>query len=715
MNPDDEAKPKPEKDFFISYNKADRAWAEWIAWQLEAAGYTTIIQAWDFRPGGNLVLEMHKGAVECERTIAVLSNDYLQALYTQPEWAAAFALDPTGKKGILLPVRVAKCELMGLLKPIIYIDLFGCNEVQAKNSLLEGVKRGKAKPSSAPIYPGSPIITSPKPNFPGSLPPVWYVPHLRNPNFTGRDEILTNLRAALTSGRTGALTQVFAGLGGVGKTQIALEYTYRHKGDYKIVWWLAAENQATLAPGYIKLGETLGLGGTELKQPEMIDKVRLWLGHNKDWLLVFDNAENPSDLDDFLPQGETGHVIITSRRHDWDGVAEHVDVEVMKPDEAIEFLLKRTKSDDKETVAALAEELGYLPLALEHAGAFISKRKISTKKYLELYEQSKLDLLKRSDPPKGYQATVATTWDVSLSAISEIPGAMDLMNLSAFMAPDRIPLSIIVEGSEFLPPDLKKVVIDEVIFLEAVSALDDYSLAEKSDDFVSVHRLLQAVVREKLSDEQRKMWAEMAIRIVAEAYPKDVEDHRNWDNCSILTPHALITADFAEKARVVPEAAAYIWNQMGLYMRALARYNTARLYHEKGLKIAERVHGPGHPDVASMLNSLGSVLQILGDFAGAKTNFESFLEITVTVYGPDHPFVATGLNNLGLVLRDMGDFTRAKTNFERALQITEAAYGPDHPKVANVLNNLGLVLWDLGDLESAKTYIERALKIDQAV
>ena len=112
-------------DFFISYNKADRAWAEWIAWQVEQAGYKTIVQAWDFRPGSNFVLEMQRAASEAERTIAVLSPDYLTALLTQPEWTAAFAKDPTGIKGTLLPVRVRKCDLEGLLPQIVHIDLAG--------------------------------------------------------------------------------------------------------------------------------------------------------------------------------------------------------------------------------------------------------------------------------------------------------------------------------------------------------------------------------------------------------------------------------------------------------------------------------------------------------------------------------------------------------------------------------------------------------------
>lgn len=141
------------KDFFISYNGKDDSWAQWIAWQLEDAGYSVVIQAWDFRPGGNFVLEMQKAAETSERTLVVLSPNYLAALYTQPEWAAALVQDPTGKKRTLLPVRVAECELQGLWSAIIHIDLFGLEEAAARGELLAGIQPGRAKPQAPPNYP----------------------------------------------------------------------------------------------------------------------------------------------------------------------------------------------------------------------------------------------------------------------------------------------------------------------------------------------------------------------------------------------------------------------------------------------------------------------------------------------------------------------------------------------------------------------------------
>src|SRR5262249_44150201 len=180
------------KDFFISYNSADRSWAEWIAWQLEEAGYTTVLQAWDFRPGSNVVLGMQRAATEAERILAVLTPNYLASRFTQPEWAAAFERDPTGERGLLVPVRVRECDLQGLLSRTIYIDLIGLDEDVAKDELLDGVRRGRAKPTDKPGFPGNAqheVI--PRPNFPGTSASDG--PDIESQATSGRKAALTSL------------------------------------------------------------------------------------------------------------------------------------------------------------------------------------------------------------------------------------------------------------------------------------------------------------------------------------------------------------------------------------------------------------------------------------------------------------------------------------------------------------------------------------------
>jgi len=164
-----------KKHFFVSYNGRDKPWAEWIAWILEEAGYSVIIQAWDFRPGSNFVLEMQNATVQAEKTIAVLSNNYLNALYTHPEWAAAFAQDPTGEKGTLIPIRVAECEIKGLLQQIVYADVVNLSEAEAKEVVL-GALQERAKPTQAPNFPGVSLpfaerITPQRVDYPGAEVP----------------------------------------------------------------------------------------------------------------------------------------------------------------------------------------------------------------------------------------------------------------------------------------------------------------------------------------------------------------------------------------------------------------------------------------------------------------------------------------------------------------------------------------------------------------
>jgi hypothetical protein len=389
------------KDFFISYNSADRNWAEWIAWQLEEAAYSVVIQAWDFRPGGNFVLE----------------------------------------KGILLPVQVRECDLSGLLPQIIYIDLVGLDEETAQKALLEGVKRERAKPEVASAFPGAvKRLIEQQPRFPGSLPPVWNIPFHRNPNFTGRDDLLAKLRKTLSGGKTTALTQqAIHGLGGVGKTQLALEYAYRYAGEYDLVWWINSEESTVLAAEYAELARPLKLPEKDAPEQNLvIQAVQRWLGQNRDWLLIFDNAENAAAIRSYLPQAPTGHVIITSRKPNWRGAAGSLKINVLQRREAVDFLCKRSGQKDEAAAEALAEVLGDLPLALEQAGAYMEMTGRTLADYLDIFFQHQQALLERGKPSTGYHYTIATTWELSFRQVENKSKYPSKQNSIIFTRPRRI-------------------------------------------------------------------------------------------------------------------------------------------------------------------------------------------------------------------------------------------------------------------------------------
>ena len=708
------------KDFFISYNQADRQWAEWIAWELEEAGYFIIIQAWDFRPGNNFILEMDKAAKESERTIAVLSPDFLKSVFTKPEWAAAFVKDPTGMDGKLLPVRVKECQPDGLLAAIGYIDVFGLKEEEAaKITLLEGVKLERAKPAQAPTFPGmAKRIIKAAPRFPGALPPVWNVPFQQNPFFSGRDQTLAELQGALTSGEPTAWKQALWGMGGAGKTQVAVEYTYRHKADYEVVWWLRSEEHTTLSADYAALATDLDLPEKDLKeQSEVVKAARRWLEHNPGWLLIFDNAQEPKDLKDYLPKGGGGHVIITSRNPEWGSHAKRLEVKVFDRSESNNFLLKRTGQSSEKAANALAQDLGDLPLGLEQAGAYISKSGITIQRYLEMFQKYRKRILEKGEPI-AYSATVATNWEISFQRIQEdSPAGAELLNLCAYLAPDGIPRSLLVKGAQNLPKTLASAVEDELEFDDAISSLRSYSLISMVEglDAFFVHRLVQAVTQDRLTKECQRKYAEAAIKLVNSSFSFREDNIESWETSKRLLPQLLVSIKNANMLEVAPEESSRLLNEAGLYLRLRGEFVESKSVFERALEIDKDVHGLINLDVARDFNHLGLVQRDQGDLIGAKKSFEKAHEINEKLLGSEHSRVATDLNNLGLVIKDLGELDKAKRCYEKALKIDEKKLSPDYSAEAIRVNNFGLVLKDLGDLSGARKCFEQALKVDEKI
>ena len=672
------------EDFFISYNKADRDRAEWIAQQLQEAKYSVIIQASDFGPGANFVLEMDRATREAERTIAVLSPDYLTALFTHPEWAAAFAGDPTGKKRKLIPVRVRECQPEGLLAQIVYIDLVGHQDAVARRLLLAGLQQ-RTQVSPAP------------PRAPNALPEIWNIPHARNPNFTGRDGLLQELRTSLTSRGTAAIVPI-AGLGGAGKTQLALEYAYRHTADYDIVWWVRAEEPVTLTADYARLATELGLPERDLAdQQATAAAVRSWLGHHSGWLLILDNASHPDDCRDHLPPGAAGHVLITSRDPNWGSVAKPLKLPVLPRAEAVEFLQKRCGRDEPAAAGELCGALGNLPLALEQAGAYIESTASPIAEYLALY---------RSHPRELLNDAVAATWQISLERLqTEAPEALELLYLTAFLAPDDIDPKLV---SPAFP--------DAMQFNSAKAALRRYSLIDVGGGSIAVHRLVQAATRDRLAigGEEAK-WAEAALELVNSAFPFKLAMVETWNPSARLLPHTLAAAGHSERLGVALESTDRLLNQAGLYLNNRGQLGEAGQALKRALAIAEKLYGPDHPNVATYANNIGQILQAQGDLAGALRYTQRALAIDEKVYGPDHPNVARDANNIGTILMAQGDLPGALQYTRRALAIDEKVYGPDHPNVAIRASNIGTILKAQGDLAGALQYARRALAIGEKV
>src|SRR5215472_14219455 len=249
-------------DFFVSHAGADRAWAEWVAWQLTEAGYTVELDVWDWAAGRNFVTAMSDALDRCDRVVALFSAAYFDRdRYTTEEWSVAVLHVLGVQQGRLVPVRVEDMPAAGMpavLRPLVYRDIFGMAEERARRVLLEAVA-GPRRPSRKPVFPGRGTAGAPDgpvPRLPGSMPRVWNVP-ARNPGFTGRDGLLVAVRERLLAGDK-AVVQAFQGMGGVGKTQLAAEYAYRFAGAYELAWWINSEQAGLIGDQFAALGTALG-------------------------------------------------------------------------------------------------------------------------------------------------------------------------------------------------------------------------------------------------------------------------------------------------------------------------------------------------------------------------------------------------------------------------------------------------------------------------
>lgn len=237
-------------DFFISYNKADKSWAEWVAWKLEENGYSVTIQAWDFQPGNSFVVCMDTALKESKALISILSPDYIESGPCQAEWTSVFSEDFTGKQRKIIPILVRKTTISGLLETRIYINLIGLDEKAAKESLLKGVSDERGKPSHPPYFPGM-ETTQKRHRFPGTLPGIWNVPFLRNNNFTGRISVFQEIETSLDPQVSSPHIHAIHGFSGTGKTQILVEYAYRFSTNYDLVWWIKSETPETIHSNYV--------------------------------------------------------------------------------------------------------------------------------------------------------------------------------------------------------------------------------------------------------------------------------------------------------------------------------------------------------------------------------------------------------------------------------------------------------------------------------
>jgi tetratricopeptide (TPR) repeat protein len=540
---------------------------------------------------------------------------------------------------------------------------------------------------------------------------VTNVPHFPNSSFVGRGLFLEEIEKSVKSGQP----VVLHGLGGVGKTQLAVKYLYNNINRFRIIWWINSENPATLASDYLGLSRELKLPES-YDQREEIRAIKHWLEKNNCWLLVFDNAQEPKDLRDYLPRLLTGKVIITSRNAIWGNTTKKINVNVFDRKESIQFIIERTGEDDPMVAEKIAENLGDLPLALEQAGAYVETTGKSLKGYLNLLDRYQIDLLKDSSLTGDYPNPVAKTWEISFKQIKEqnIISA-NLLNLYSFFAPDNIPRSLLSKGIDYLPDYIHEAVINELGFDEAIVCLKRFSMIETTKGFLSIHRLVQAATRDRLLSEDKEFWSKVALNIIKNAFVFDKDDTKIWPECQKILPHAMNAVKYSEELNIIAEAKGKLLNQMGLFLISVANYKEALSVFNKALAANETSFGHCNEEVAKSLNGIGIILRELGNLNGAKSAFQKALKIDEAINGPLHPDAARELRNLGPIFRELGDLREARECLQKALDIDKKFYGDYDKNVAMDLNGLSVVLRVIGDLEEARKCCEKALEINESL
>jgi hypothetical protein len=575
------------------------------------------------------------------------------------------------------------------------------------------------------------------------------------PLLVGREDLLAELDARLAGGdgsrpRTVALT----GIGGTGKTSVALGYAHRHLAQVGAAWQFYAEDPTVLAAGFGELAAQLGARDVLDTRDPVASVHGVLAAFPDEWLLVFDNAPDRASVERFLPPAGPGRVLITSQNPHWPGPV--LEVPVLDPDIAAGFLISRTGDQDRQSARDLADVLGGLPLALEQAAAYTQAIGDTLAGYLALFRHRRAELLARGQAA-GYSKTVATTWVLAFDRLRHTEScAVGLLRLLAFCAPEAIPLRLLLQprpglverlGQE-VAPVLAPLLEDRLAAGDAVGALRRYSLViPAADGAVSVHRLVQAVIADQMPAELAGQWLQAAAAVIEAAIPGDTEPPGTWPVCGALLPHARVALadDSAGMARIadylglsgnyaaardlqrrVFDAREQIFGREHPETLA-ARHGLARWTGETGdpaaardqyaalLPAVERVHGREHPDTLAARHGLARWTGATGDPAAARDQYAALLPVRERVLGPEHPDTLTTRHDLAWWTAIAGDPAAARDEFAALLPAVERVHGSEHPDTLTTRANLANWTARAGDPAAARDQYAALLPVRERV
>lgn len=561
---------------------------------------------------------------------------------------------------------------------------------------------------------------------------LWLIPYRRNPWFTGQETALARLAHLLPDT---AEPLALCGMGGIGKTQLALEYAYRHALEYNAVFWIGAETAENTISSLLDIAEALHLPERDDKdQQRVIAAVQHWLNAHSQWLLIWDNAEDLTLFDRFLPATLAGTILLTTRYRVLGTLARSIDLLPMKQEEGVLFLLRRAKVLAPEAsheevdqfakqhpahhAAAmnLVETLGGLPLALDQAGAYLEKTQCGLSAYFDLFCTQHTALLQqRGEGAHDHPASVTTTFTLAFrEATGRYPAVLDLLRVCSLLPPDAIPEEVFLQGAEHLGAQLQTVCCDPLEWDQVVGAACSSSLLHRQPEerMFSMHRLVQAVLLDTMKEGEREQWNERVCEALNMAFPEvqPTTASTTWEQAERLLPPALLCLRRmgTEKESLPLASFAY---KVGQYLSQRGEYAQAEPLLLQALATREHLLGRDHADVTHPLNSLAVLYWNQGKYTQAEPLYQRILSILSQSLEPDHPEMARPLNNLAILYWKQGNYAEAEAFCQRALRIWEESDGSNQLKVTSALDNLAGLHYEQGRYLPAEPLLRRALAI----
>jgi hypothetical protein len=536
-----------------------------------------------------------------------------------------------------------------------------------------------------------------------TVPQIWNVPH-RNVDFTGRGAILEKLHDDLAGpGEAAVLAQALYGLGGVGKTQVALEYAHRYQADYDLIWWIPAEQPQEVSLKIAGLAERLGIKvGDNAAQAAKAAIERLRLYAVGRWLLIFDNAGDPEDLEPYLPGG-SGHVVITSRNRGWAHRAKPLEVDVFTTDESVAHLLRHVPELDPAEATEVADALGHLPLAVEQASAWLEQTGMSARAYIEQLVTESTKILALNQPP-DYPMPVVATWNLSFEQLkARSPAAVRLLQILAFCSPGPISMTLLYSdemNESLLPYD--ETLSEKLMLGRVIRDISRFALikVDQGTNSLQIHRLVQAVIRSQMTDQEQIEARHEVHKILVGARPRqgETDDPANWSTYDIIWPH-LGPSNAEECTDPRTRQLLIDW----------VRYQWKHGEFDSALGLANRLHrlwahelGPDHQQTLHLQTQIANVLRSQGRFAEARDLDTYVLERQREVLGADHPYTLMTAGGLAADLRALGDFQEALASDRETYESFREQFGADTERALAAAHNLASSLRLVGDYFAAR-------------